>query len=81
MVNKKSWEEFKESGLLWMINQTLHLFGWAIVLYIEDGKVIGAYPARIKFRGFDEKANTKGYKKCTKYLKENIDELLEEVNE
>ena len=38
-----------------------------------------AYPVRTKFRGFGEEINTKGYMKVTKYLKENIDDLIKEV--
>lgn len=30
MVVEKSWDEFRNSGLLWWINMILHTFGWAI---------------------------------------------------
>ncbi len=78
---KKSWEEFKKTGLLWFTNTILHLFGWAIVISIEDGKVTEAYPARVNFRGFPENVNTMGYIKVTKYLQENICDLLEEAKD
>ena len=82
MVNKKSWNEFRESGLFWWTNMVLHTFGWAIVLEIEkDGSVSDCYPARVKFRGFDEKNNTDGYVKVTKYLENNIEELKKETLE
>jgi len=82
MVNKKSWNEFRESGLFWWINMVLHTFGWAIVLEIEeDGSVSDCYPARVKFRGFDEKINTDGFIKVTKYLENNIEELKKETLE
>lgn len=81
MVEQKTWKEFIDTGLLWFINQTLHLFGWAIVVEIDNNEVINAYPARVKFRGFDEKSNRNGYKKVSKYLKDNIDELEKEANE
>ena len=77
--NKKSWEEFRDSGMLWWINMILHTFGWAITVEIEDNKVIDAYPARVKFRGFGEKNNTEGYIKVSQYMKENVSELLEEA--
>lgn len=79
MINKKSWEEFRNSGMLWWINMILHTFGWAIVTEVEDGKVIRAYPARVKFRGFEEKNNTEGYIKVSQYMKENVNDLLEEA--
>lgn len=78
MIKKKQWEEFRDSGLLWWINMILHTFGWAIVVEMENEKIINAYPARVKFRGFGEKNNTEGYIKISKYIKENADELLEE---
>lgn len=82
MVNKKTWEEFRDSGLLWMINSTLHIFGWSIVVEVDDEGVIhSAYPARVKFRGFNEKSNTNGYIKVSEYLKENVEELEKESKE
>ena len=80
MVTKKTWGEFRESGFLWWINMILHTFGWAIVVDIDDnGEITDAYPARVKFRGFDEKNNTEGYIKVSQYMKENISDLLEEA--
>ena len=79
MIVEKSWEEFRDSGFLWWINMILHTFGWAITVKMEDGKVIDAYPARVKFRGFREKNNTEGYIKVSQYMKENVSELLEEA--
>ena len=83
MVNKKSWEEFRNSGLLWFTNSILHMFGWSIVVEIdEETKTIKeAYPARVKFRGFSEESNTKGYRNVSKYLQENIEELVKETND
>lgn len=80
MVTKKTWKEFRESGFLWWINMILHTFGWAIVVNIDDnGEITDAYPARVKFRGFDEKNNIEGYIKVSQYMKENISDLLEEA--
>jgi len=82
MVTKKSWKEFRDIGLLWWINTMLHMFGWAIVVVMNDDKeIIDAYPARVKFRGFDEKSNEKGYQKVSNYLLENITEIEQETRE
>lgn len=82
MVNKKSWKEFCETGLLWWINMILHTFGWAIVIEVEDdGSISNAYPARVKFRGFDEKNNIEGYIKVLEYLDQNVEALLQESKE
>lgn len=70
-VNKKTWEEFRESKMLWWINMILHTFGWAIVFEPDTGN---AYPARVKFRGFDEDNNSEGYIGVTEYMKTNAEE-------
>ena len=73
---KKTWKEFRSTGLLWWVNRTLHLFGWAIVFDFDKNKKIKeVYPARCKFRGFAEKNEGEGFKKLTKYLKKNVDRL------
>lgn len=81
MVERRTWEEFRNNKLLWFINTILHLFGWAIVCDVEDDKVVEVYPARVKFRGFDEKSNTEGYLKLTEYLVNNSKELLDEISD
>ncbi len=81
MINKKDWKEFKDSGLLWWINTLLHTLGWAIVFeYDEKGNITDTYPARVKFRGFDERTNESGYKNISKFIKENANELFKESN-
>lgn len=79
MVEKKTWEEFKDTGFLWWINMILHTFGWAICVDFDNGEVVDAYPARVKYRGFIENNNTAGYIKISKYMKENASDLLEEA--
>ena len=78
MVTKKSWEEFRDSGLLWWINMILHTFGWAIVCELDEGVITQVYPARVKFRGFDPESNDRGYSKVTQYLNQNCSELIKE---
>ena len=78
MVERKTGKAFRESGLLWFINTTLHMFGWAICWDTETDEI---YPARVKYRGFDEDNNTQGYIKVSKYLQENINELVKESQE
>lgn len=79
MVTKKSWEEFRNNGFIWWINMILHTFGWAIVYEVKNGKIIDVYPARVKYRGFGEENNTKGYIKVTQFIKDNAEKLLEEA--
>lgn len=81
MVNKISWKEFRDSGMLWWINMILHTFGLAIVYDMEDGEVKDVYPARVKYRGFGERNNSVGYLKVSKYIKENADKLVKEAKD
>lgn len=81
MIEKKTWEEFRSCKMLWWINMVLHTFGWSIVTEIEDGKVVNAYPARVKYRGFDENSNVDGYIGVSQYLKDNATEILNEARD
>ncbi len=72
MVKEITGKEFRESGALWFVNQTLHLFGMAITWNPDTDEI---KPALVKFRGFAEKNNDEGYKNLSKYLKDNINEI------
>lgn len=81
MIDKISWKEFRDSGMLWWINMILHTFGLAIIYDMQDGEVKDVYPARVKYRGFGERNNSVGYLKVSKYIKENADELVKEAKD
>ena len=81
-VREKTWDEFRETGLLLIVNQLLHVFGWAIVVSIDAaGYVKDAYPARVRFRGFDEKSTTAAYRKVSGYMVDHAAELKTEADE
>lgn len=82
MIERKTWEEFRDTKLLWWINRSLHLFGWAIIVETDKfDNIVVAYPARVIFRGFTKKVEEDGFKDLSKYLLNNIKELEEEANE
>ena len=62
-------------------NSILHAFGWAIVIEFKNDKELRVYPARVKYRGFSEESSSKSYKRIAKYMQENAEELLKEVEE
>jgi hypothetical protein len=81
-VQERTWKEFQEAGLLWLANRILHLAGWAIVVVQEaDGSISQVYPARVKFRGFCENVEARGFQRVSNYLKANIEELTKEAND
>lgn len=71
-ITAKSWEEFRNSQLLWWVNRSLHLFGWAIVLKQNDNGKLEAFPAKVNFRGFTQEREEMGFIKLTDYLIENM---------
>ena len=80
MVDKRTWDEFRETGLFWFVNTILHTFGWAICVDIgDDGIATSAFPARVKFRGFEGDINDAGYRKVAKYMKENADSIYDDA--
>jgi len=83
MVQKKTWKEFRDVKMLWFVNRMLHIMGWAIVYdYEEDGNTLkSVYPARVKFRGFDENTETEGFIGISDYLAKNAEELAKEAKE
>jgi len=82
MLQEKQWNEFRDTGLFFYVNQILHAFGWALVVELEmDGQVIRAYPARTKFRGFGQDSIDKGYKKIAAFLRKEAETLYAEAHD
>lgn len=79
-VSRRTWQEFRDAGLLWWVNRGLHLFGWAIVVAVEtDGSISDVYPARVTFRGFTDDAEARGFKRLTSHMRDQVGSLLQEV--
>lgn len=78
-ITKKEWSEFRSTGLVVIINQILHIFGWALVFEIENDEIKNVYPARVKFRGFDNYTTTEAYKKLSQFMADNAIELNEDA--
>jgi len=74
---EKSWDEFRNTGLVQITNQFLHIFGWALT-YAKDGDELRVFPARVRYRGFDVDSQTRAYEKLQKYMIENAETLYKE---
>lgn len=81
MIKRDTWQNFRAAGLLWWVNRILHLFGWAIVVELDDTgqNVKNAYPVRCSFRGFGPSSETEGFQLLTKHMADNKDVLLKTV--
>lgn len=80
-VERRTFTEFRATGLLLFINSILHAFGWAFVIEVdkETDEVTKCYPARVKFRGFDEKSVSEEHEKLARYLADNAPNFPEEI--
>lgn len=74
---EKSWDEFRNTGLFLLTNQFLHIFGWALTCERDNGHE-RVYPARVRYRGFDEGRQTRAYEKVQKYMVENAKTIYDE---
>ena len=82
MMRPQTWETFRATGLLWWINRILHTFGWAITIVLDDdGTVLNAYPARVRFRGFSEESESAGFINVTGYMASQADTLAMEIED
>ena len=80
MSQRKSWAEFQETGLLWLVNSVLQVFGWSIMVQTSDttGEVIDAYPVRTAARGCDSRTAQQNCSALIRYVHDNVDVLLDE---
>lgn len=80
---RKTWDDFRAAGLLFFINAILHAFGWAIVVEVDtDTKLVtNCYPARVRYRGWDEKSQEEEHAKIAAYLAENAPNFPQEIKD
>ena len=48
-MERKNWNEFRETGLFWFINSILHVFGWVIDIEASNNEITDVYPARTEY--------------------------------
>jgi hypothetical protein len=83
IATRKTWNEFRSTGLFMFVNTILHAFGWAICVSVDQDtkEVKECFPARVKYRGFDGDDQTDMHKKIGVYLKDNADQLNKEAHD
>ena len=87
IVDRRTWDEFRKSGLFMFVNMVLHAFGWALVVDVDYDKetqtetspVKNCYPARVKFRGFDADSQTEMHERIADYLANTAPNFPEEI--
>jgi hypothetical protein len=82
VIAAKTWAEFREAGMMWFANRILHVFGWAIIIEIDDETgTEKVYPARTVWRGFSPDREALGFKRVTQFMVDNASALQAEVDE
>ena len=71
-LQEKTWEEFRDTGLLWFINRIIHVFGWVLVWDLDKKEM---YPAHTTFRGFGAVSEETGFTKVTKMMINDINRI------
>lgn len=80
MIEQRTWDEFREAGLLWWVNRILHIFGWVICCREDDeGHAVEVYPAHCHFRGFSQDVETRGYLRLTKHIVADLNRISVEL--
>lgn len=70
MKNIDNWKRFREIGLLLIINQFLHIFGWSIIIEVDDeNNIIHVYPKETDYKGFHQSYVEEAYNKIQDYMK------------
>ncbi len=77
-MNEK--QKFIESGLLFLVNQVLHCFGWALIASIDDetNEIISFMPKQVEYFGFNQvkvQTHIDRFKKITEVSKERIEKI------
>jgi hypothetical protein len=79
-TTERTIKEFCDTGLLWFVNRTLHVFGWSLVYEEDDrGNLLRFYPARVSYRGFSETIEEENFEKLAWYMKNRLEELYDEA--
>jgi hypothetical protein len=66
------WTRFRNAGLLWWVNRSLHMFGWSLVAMVDEssGEVVSVEPRQVGYRGFSREAEEEGFAKLTRHMGE-----------
>ena len=79
---ERTWYEFQQSGFLLFVNLFLQVFGWSIVMTVDDnGLVRNVYPARTRWRGFGPEELSKAYVRVSEFMFKNAKKLLAEAKD
>lgn len=78
---RHSWTEFREAGMLWFVNRMLHVFGWALVVEVDDAtdELRGAFPVRTEWRGFTPDREELGHTRVSEWMAKAGSAIAEET--
>lgn len=79
MIEARTWDEFRATGLSTITNRFLEIFGWVLTFKLEeDGSISECFPSRCSLRGFDHEIEAEAYVKLSQWMNDHSGELLTE---
>lgn len=80
-IERISWQEFSDAGMLFFVNNILQSLGLCIVVERnrETKEITDSYPARTKYRGFEYESVVEEQTKIANYLAETAKHFPEEI--
>ena len=80
-IERISWQDFSDAGMLFFVNNILHSLGMTIVVERNrlTGEITDSYPARTKYRGFEYESVDEEQTKIANYLAETAKHFPEEI--
>lgn len=82
-AERRTWEEFRQAGMLTVANTVLHWFGWQITVTVDTdtSMVVDVYPERTKYRGHQRELYESGMERLTDWLVNAAPSLREDIRD
>jgi hypothetical protein len=81
-MERRTWDEFRSTGLLYLTNKVLHAFGWVIVWAKDDETgAVSAFPARTSYRTHSPESEASGQQRLQAWVRDGFDAVVQETKD
>lgn len=78
-IEARTWNEFRESGMVYAANKVLHMFGWCLVFATDEQSGLQyCYPARTLYRSFALESECAGTQRLNQWMRDAAESLAKE---
>ena len=79
-IEARTWNEFREAGMLYAANKVLHMFGWCLIFATDElSGCRYCYPARTRYRGFAPEPDRAGTQRLNQWMRGAAESLVKET--